>query len=300
MNNIICIDIGGTFMKYGMLNQSIEIIQKGKIPSDTSGTDKFLECIDQIVTPFLPECDGIAISMPGKINTEKGIAVTGGSFTSIDHFPIRSVLEEKYHIPVSVANDGKCAANAEVWLGALKDVPNGIVYILGTGIGGGIVIDHKVVAGSHFAAGEFSFCANNLNSAHNADNMIYRQISTISLLKNYESATGDAIDGFTFFQRLNSHEKTAEQLFEEFCTVTAAYLFDLQAILDVDRIAIGGGISAQPLLIRTVDEKLTSMYHMNLPLACEKPEITKCHFGNDANIIGALKYFMDSTEKIKC
>ena len=82
--------------------------------------------------------------MPGVIDSENGIALTGGALTYIQEEPVEKVLSEKYGVPVWIGNDAKCAGSAEVGYGALKDVQDSVAIILGTGIGGCLIKDKKV------------------------------------------------------------------------------------------------------------------------------------------------------------
>ncbi len=291
------LDMGGTFIKGAVMDERAQVLERNKVKSDCSGLNAMLNSLDEIITPVMGEAAGIAVSMPGRIDAERGIAETGGAFDFIRYLPMVSILEERYHLPVTIENDGKAAAIAESWMGALKDVPNGLVFIFGTGIGGGIILNHQVIRGSHFAAGELSLC---LVDAYAEDFDVYnltgRVSSTRGLLNLYRSMSGqeEETDGVTFFDRVNSGEETAVNTLRRFGRITANYIFNLQAVLDVDRVAVGGGISEQPVLLRVLNEELDRLYDQPRPLPCVRPELVKCRFGNDANLIGALKVLLDS------
>lgn len=120
---LIALDLGGTLTKCARMNENGEILQARKVPSATDHPKNLLASLDECVLPWLDGADGIAVSMPGKIDPARGIALTGGAFAWIENLPIGKLLSERYHLPVSVDNDGKCAAAAESWLGALQDVP---------------------------------------------------------------------------------------------------------------------------------------------------------------------------------
>ena len=83
--------------------------------------------------------------------------------------PFAALLEQQLGVPVTIANDGKCAAAAEAWTGSLAGVDNGLVLVLGTGIGGGIILNGKVYMGSHSAAGEVSNLVTELGSMEGDD-----------------------------------------------------------------------------------------------------------------------------------
>lgn len=293
--NIITLDIGGTFIKAAMMNEQAQILEQWKVPSPTTSLEAMLDALDTCIAPHLENANGIAISMPGRIDTEKGIAHTGGAFAFIRNLEIKKILEEKYNLPVAVDNDGKCAANAENWVGALKDANSGLVYVIGTGIGGGIVINHKVHRGFTYAAGELSCCLINKEGDATADNYIVQKISTATMLQGYTKAspTQDVIDGIEFFKRVHDGEKLANDVLNEFARLTANYFFDLQIVLDVEVIAIGGGISAQPILLEKIKGEVDKIWDTDYPLPCSKPKIVLCQYGNDANLIGAAKNWIE-------
>ncbi|MDO4465800.1 MAG: ROK family protein [Bacillota bacterium] len=293
---VLALDIGGTFIKCAIMNDKAELLKQWKVPSDTSGMDALMESLDSIIAPHIEEVAGVAISMPGKIDAKKGIAFTGGAFQFINNWKVAEELEAKYGKPVAVDNDGKCAANAEVWVGALKDVENGLVYVIGTGIGGGVVIDKKVHRGTHFAAGELSCCMTNIEQeGFTPFNFVATHFATPGLIRAYEMQSQEVgVDGVRFFKEVEAGNKIANEVLDKFAQATANYFYNLQVVLDVDRIAIGGGISAAPALIERIRQAYHKIYQMDFPLPCEEAEIVKCAFGNDANLIGAVKHFLDS------
>ncbi len=291
------LDMGGTFIKSAVMDEQAHILGRRRVKSDCSGPDAMLNSLDQIIGPMMGETAGIAVSMPGRIDVERGVAETGGAFDFIRNQPMTSLLEERYHLPVTIENDGKAAAIAESWMGALKDVSNGLVFILGTGIAGGIILNHQVYRGSHFAAGELSLClVDGYAEDFDVYNLTGRVSSTRGLLNLYRSMSGqeEETDGVTFFDRVNSGEEASVKTLSRFGRITANYIFNLQAVLDLERIAVGGGISEQPVLLKVLNEELDRLYDQPLPLPCVRPELVKCRFGNDANLVGALKVLLDS------
>lgn len=294
---IIALDLGGTFIKAAEMNEKAELLSQWKVKSPTKSLEDLLAALDECVLTHLEGAAGIAISMPGKIDVCRGIAHTGGAYHWIRDLEITRLLEDRYHVPVSVDNDGKCAANAEAWVGALQDVPNGLVYVIGTGIGGGIIINHQVVRGSHGAAGELSCCLTDLRADFGPGNFAAFSCSTHSILRQYQKKAGltEPVDGVAFFRLVHDGHELACQIFEDFCRFTANYFFTLQTVLDVDRIAIGGGISAEPVVVERIREEVHKIFsYEGFPLPQDEPEIVTCRFGNDANLIGAVRNFLDT------
>lgn len=282
------------------MSEEAEFLRQWSIPSEKTGLDGFLKMLDEIIVPNRENLAGIAISMPGMIDSKNGIVVAAGSFPFLRDVPLRHILEERYGIPTFIANDSRCAALAECWKGSMQNVQNGLVYVIGTAIGGGIIVNGEVVTGPHCLAGELSNCLRNLNCpGFSKDNIAAQKGGTYAMLRDYQNRIGEAqpVDGKIFFSRVSSGEQEALAVFEEFCKFTASFFFTLQMVLDCERIAIGGGISAQPVVVDGIRKELDRLYadlRQGPNAVFPIPEVVCCYFGNDANLIGVLKYFLNS------
>ena len=148
----LAIDVGGTAIKY-LLTDKTAKINKINIMKTNRDKGELFNSLDEIIAPNVNDIDGIALSFPGKINAEKGIAHTAGAFKWIDDLSLKSILEEEYSKPVWIENDGKCGALAEFWKGNLSDVKNGVYIGLGTEIAGGIILEGKLYRGSFGSSG---------------------------------------------------------------------------------------------------------------------------------------------------
>lgn len=299
---LIALDLGGTLIKCARMNEYGQILESRKVPSATDNLENLLQSLDECVLPWQEKADGIAVSMPGRIDASRGIALTGGAFSWIENLPMGQILSERYHLPVSVDNDGKCAAAAESWLGALQDVPNGLVYVIGTGIGGGIILNHSLLRGSHMSAGELSFALANLHAPLSLDNLTTLHAATgLGLLRKFTEATGETVDGIEFFRRVKAGNTEAIVQFDRFCDFTARFFYTLQAVLDLDCIAVGGGISAEPMVLEGIRSAVRRLFANPLPqpIPVSEPKIVKCAFGNDANLIGAVKNFLDTKQNMR-
>ena len=136
----LAIDVGGTAIKYTLTDRNAKTIKINEIKTIRK-PKKLFESFDEIIRPHLNQIAGIALSFPGKINAEHGIVNKVATFDWICDMPLKSILEEKYKKPVWIENDGKCAALAELWMGNLSDVKNGVVIGLGTEIASRIIIN---------------------------------------------------------------------------------------------------------------------------------------------------------------
>lgn len=298
MSNYLVFDWGGTFMKYALMNENSEIMEKGKeaSPKKTDTLEHFLDVLDQVVGKY---CDisGIAISSPGIIDSNKGIIHVVGVFPYLQELNLTDLLSERYGVPVSIENDGKAAALAEVWKGNLSDVKDGAVFLIGTSIGGGIVLDGKLRRGKDFFAGEYSsMCINTAEPFSKESYMA--QLGTSGLCHRVMGymELDEEIDGEQAFTYINEGNENACRALKNYTDALAIQLFNINVLLDLDRIVIGGGISQQPLLLEYLKESIADIpkYHPDflsgtqLPL----PVVDTCRFYNDANMIGALYHML--------
>lgn len=153
----LVIDIGGSFIKYALMDEAYYVMMTDQLPTPKEGRDELVEALGKLYDRFAGEIDGMAIAAPGIIDSRKGYFYTGGALRYNEGFAMKEALLKRCPTKIHIENDGKCAAMAEAELGCLSDVENGVVLVLGTMIGGGIIKDGKLYKGSHFSAGEVSF-----------------------------------------------------------------------------------------------------------------------------------------------
>lgn len=263
--NYLSIDIGGTNVKYAELNNAGNIIEQGKIKT-SHDKEQFLKNIDQIVEKYVKkEIKGIAFCAPGKIAHTK--IHFGGALPFLDGIDF-AVRYKKYDIPVTVINDGKASVLAENWLGSLKDMQNCAAITLGTGVGGGIIVNGKLLNGAHFQAGELSFLQLNMKEPV-FDGFAGGYASAVQMIRNVNEAIEND---------------------DEYCKRIAAIIIDIQAVVDLDAIAIGGGISAQPIVVQGINQAYDKVLADNelIRKTFTRPKIVEAKFKNGANLYGAL------------
>lgn len=308
MENYLVFDLGGTAIKYALIDSAYNILEQGKAPSPTQNLEELLAALQGIGSQFTGRYHSVAMSMPGRIDTQNGIAHTGGSFTFIHDCPFAAAVEKRLGAPVTIANDGKCAANAELIGGAFADVDNGAVIVLGTGTGGGIVLNGKVWMGSTFAAAEFSAMATDFKNIHkgihgfndpNSASMWAIHASASGLIGNYMRLKGlpmeQRVDGIGVFNAYDAGDPAAQEALKELGRSVAAGIYTIQAVLDLQRYAIGGGISARREVTDTIRESLDALYTAVPFTPFGKPEVVTCHYRNDANLFGALRFHLSRT-----
>lgn len=297
MDRYLTIDVGGTNIKYAVMTEELEFLEKGEIVTPRESLEDFEDAIVGIYEKFKDmDVKALCMSAPGRIDSQKGYFYTSGALGYINGVNLAEKLKDRIPVPFTVENDAKAAALAELWKGSMKGYNSGSVITLGTGIGGSLIMNGKLVRGETFAAGEFSGISSAWGSRYSKQNIWARCASTTALVGMYAMKKGvdfSAVDGRIFFEAANNGEEDALEVLSDFCDSVICGIMSLQLILDVQRYAIGGGISRQPILIETLQRKLDELYdEFQGRMAASKPEITACAFGNDANMIGALYHFL--------
>lgn len=291
MRNYLSIDIGGTAIKYGLIDHSGNLIKKNAVDTPQNLAE-FKQSIIKIISRHKNEIYGVAFSVPGKVDSKRGIVYFGGSLPFLNGFNFEEfVHEEVAVIPVGVENDGKAAALAEIWLGNLKDINDAAAIILGTGVGGGIVINGNLLPGSHFQAGELSFMMSNFEHV-GYEELVGMTLSAVKMIEKIavKKNLPDKKDGRAVFTLINEGDTEAVQILREYCKKIALLIINIQTVIDVTDFVIGGGISSQPILIDTINEEYKKILN-KLPLLEETltmPRIQKAKFENSANLYGAL------------
>lgn len=290
---ILTIDIGGTFIKYALMNEEMEIMNKGKVATPTTCREDLIETIGQIYDD-MKDINGIAISMPGIIDSDNGYCAMGGALKYNDDFYLRHALYKRCPVHIHIENDAKCAAMAEAAAGSLKDVNDGFVLIFGTMIGGAMIKDHILHKGKHFSAGEVSYITTTRDGVPTVDNVWGNRCGTPYLCKLYaekKEIDVNDVDGIKVFSDVNSNDEDAIECLQKFTKEIAVQLFNIQTILDPEKIAIGGGISVQPVFIEFIKSHLKEMY-ASCPYDVPHAQVVTCKFFNDANLYGALQCFL--------
>ena len=301
MAQYLVLDIGGTFIKYAIMDENATFLKQGKVPAVTLSEEKMLASLEELHKEVGDDYEGVAISMPGRIDTEKGWAYTGGAFTWLHDYPAAEKYGAIFGKPTTIANDGKCAALAELRDGALRGCRNASVYIIGTGVGGGLIINGEILNGSHFTAGEFSFLRLTNTDWHDPGTTAGMVCSTTGLLdlnrRFVDFSTDPLITGRQFFEKVNAGDGMSLKILRRFCMQVAMQIANLTILLDLEKVAVGGGISSQPILIETIRDCLDEIYSDPGPYfdpALPKTEIVRCRYGSEANLVGAYFNYVET------
>lgn len=290
---ILVVDIGGTFIKYACMTENMDILGRGKVRTPQNSREELIETIGKIYDD-MPQVEGIAISLPGIIDSEKGYCAMGGALRYNNEFYLRESLYQRCPVKIYMENDAKCAAMAEAAVGSLQDVEDGFVLIFGTMIGGAFIKAHRLHRGKHFSAGEVSYIGTLREGMPTFNNVWGNRCGTSGLCRLYaqkKNLNPETVDGMLVFDGVNRQETQALEALEEFTKEIAVQIFNIQTILDPERFAIGGGISAQPVFLEYIQKNLEELY-TQCPYDVPHAEVVACKFQNDANLVGALQCFL--------
>ncbi len=299
MKTYLVIDVGGTAIKYARMNEQAKILSKGEIATPHTSLDDFVDAIANLYKQN-NDVDGIAMSAPGRIDAETGYMYTGGAIEFNREVAMSDLIRAKVGVEVTIDNDAKCAANAEVWKGSLKDVKCGMVLTIGTGIGGAVIIDGRVHRGHNFTSGEVSFLPVTLLPDGHPLKIWAMINSTGNLIENYAKVKNldvSDVNGKIFFDAIQDKDVEAIKILDDFAESFAIGLFTIQTLIDTETIAIGGGISAQPILIETLNKKTDELFESLNWAPQKRMNIVPCQFGNDSNLIGALYHHLNTIHK---
>lgn len=286
----LVLDVGGSAIKYALMNDELEMLEKGKVPTPRDSLESFKQAVKNIYDQYQIRVDGIAMSLPGLINRHTQKVQVPGALEYNLGVDIESELKSVTTSRLTIENDAKCAALCEVVYGSLKGTEVGSVCIIGTGIGGGVTIGDKVFAGTHGFAGEFSYLSCDWTKQNGFDRKWGFDCSAFKLFSMIARAVGEDpkdIDGYRAFEYCNQGNEKALEALQSYCDLLAMGLFNIQATVDPDKIAIGGGISQQPILHEYIQKSLDVLYE-KMPIPIPRVKIVPCTYYNDSNLIGAL------------
>ena len=303
------IDIGGTAVKIGIVSE------KGKILTSSSfdvAFDKYetpiIETVKKGIDIFLnynkidPNMlSGIGVSATGQVDSNIGSIVgVGGNIKNWCGTEIKKEIESIYNIKTTVVNDANCMVIGEQWIGKAKGFKNIIGITIGTGVGGGIVVDSKVLLGRIGIAGELGhFSINSQGKKCTCGNLgCYEQYASMTALVNmvkekYEKLIGievskEEINGKLIFQELEKGNPDVQAIVNEWIENIGKGLVSLTHIFNPEIILIGGGVSKQEkLLIEPLRKYVLSntMSKFASDLKIESAEL-----GNNAGLVGGVYY----------
>lgn len=307
-NYIYGIDIGGTTVKMGLFDAEGEMLDKWEIV--TRKEDQGSQILPDIAQSIKEKNEekgiatedilGIGMGVPGPV-TEDGVVLKCANLG----WGILSVAEEVQKLTgvatVKVGNDANVAALGEQWKGGGRGFNSIVMVTLGTGVGGGIVMDGKIVTGSRGAAGEIGHITLNLNETRVCG------CGKKGCLEQYASATGvmraarervantdqpsmlrdyDEITGKEIFDAYKAGDAMATEVVEEFAEYLGLGLANVAQVMDPEAFVIGGGLSKNGPVVAEITR---NCYEKHVMFALKEKEFRLAELGNDAGMYGAVR-----------
>lgn len=291
----LAIDIGGSAIKAGIVTSEGALIHKTSVPTPITQYEDLYNTLEDIVKWAMDhsQIQGIALSQPCVTDSKTGEALSEGALIYIRDTNPAKDLGLRFNLPYAAENDGNCAALAEVWMGQAKDVNDMALVVCGTGIGGAVVIDRKIISGYKKFAGEFGMFILGENEMHKP--MSWSEMgSTLALVLDYARQTGDSpteLNGIAIFERAALGDEIAQSCIDRFFKVFAYGLHNIQHVYDPERIILGGAISTRTDFITRLEVALDALY-VQIPLLLSRPNLAVCACGADANLIGAVYHLV--------
>lgn len=305
------VDVGGTTVKLGFFDEEGNLLEKWEIPTRTEDHGKNI--LPDVAASILDkmkerevsreEIAGVGIGAPGPIDA-KGtvyVAVNLGWGT----FSLKNELQSLLNLPVEAGNDANVAALGEMWKGGGQGYSNVVAVTLGTGVGGGIIINGKIVTGAHGAAGEIGHanvepyeeavcnCGNHgcLEQMASATGIV--RLARIELEKSPDASVlrDGELSAKSIFDAFKAGDSLAAKIVDRFAEYLGHAMAFMSAVVDPEVFVIGGGVSkAGEVLVESVKK----YYQRDAFTACKDTPIVLAKLGNDAGIYGAAKLALEA------
>lgn len=311
MKYTIGVDIGGTNIVVGLVDENYKIIIKESFKTNAPRSAE--EICDDIISTYkriaekaninLCELKQIGIACPGIIKNGVVVSATNLKF---DNVPIKNIIEEKTNLHCEVCNDANAVALAEYIVSGDKDIHSLVAVTIGTGIGGGIVIDGKIIDGFNGAGAELGHITvekDGRKCACGSKGCLETYCSASALVKETKKAMIDhpdsklweicnninSVDGKTVFKASELGDKVSAEVLETFLNYLSIGVINMITLLQPEILVIGGGMSKEKDALIEPLKKLVTENSLTKNLA-EKTTIKTAVLFNDAGIVGAAAY----------
>lgn len=310
MGKYIGIDIGGTTIKLAFIDKAGEILEKWQIPTNTAANGKFIPneiaaaILSEMAAKGIDKTDflGIGAGVPGPVR--EGTVLRAVNLGWKD-FPLKDLLEEQLQLPVTLLNDANAAALGELWKGSESDVESALFITLGTGVGGGIIVNQQIINGSNASGGEIGHipvdaleqrqcgCGNiNCLECYASANGL---LQTMQNMLKQEGATYEVKDTKQLFSLLHKGNGTAEKALMQTVEHLAKAIAGILNTIDPQEVIIGGGLSeAGDSLLVPLKEAIN---RYAFPQIRNSFVFRKAALGNDAGVYGAAYQILKSVQE---
>ncbi|MCM8607254.1 MULTISPECIES: ROK family protein [Lactiplantibacillus] len=291
MTMYIGIDIGGTSIKCGLVDGNGHISRKVTRTTATTKSDIMADLVAMVQELQTDgPVAGIGVSMPGVVQSD-GFLTTAGAVTAFEQINLRDELQAQTKLPVIIENDANAAAIAEQWLGVAQNVPNYLSLVLGTGVGGALIINNQVYRGAHARSGEFGWMVVDDDDIDiEMGTLNFRGATVIGLIRRYNQFSTDTVnDAREIFKRAAAGETLAEHVFHSYYYSLAKGIINLMVAFDPEIVVIGGGISANETFMTNLNATIADLHaNHNSIKQLKLAPVVPARLRNDAGMIGAV------------
>lgn len=292
------VDIGGTTVKLGLVSREGELLDKREFPTfrDVGATfDDIADHMRQVMSEF-PDCTcvGAGVGVPGPIVNQS--TVTHCANLGWRNLNVAQELSSRANVPVRVANDANLAALGECWQGGGKGCRNLVLFTVGTGVGGGIICDGRIVAGATGGGGEVGHmpvpfhsdwqcgCGKKgcLEVTASATGII-RAAKAFSPFKEMEKVTAKDV-----YDAAAAGDENAQAVVNEAADALGYAAATVSCIVNPEVILLGGGVSAAG---RALLDPVEASFKVNVLDACSDVRFAQAQLGNNAGIFGGAALF---------
>lgn len=286
---VIIIDIGGTTIKYGVIDPKTEEYQLlGELPTGTEQADFRMEKrLEKVIAAVEKdyELEGIAISTAGVVDSETGkIVYANENIPNYKGTHLKEILEEQYKIPVTVENDVNAALLGELNYGELKNIHSALMLTIGTGVGGALYLNDEIYHGFSHSGGEVGYALMNGQN-------IERTASARALVKRVSQQVDAEVDGRWIFEQAIEHQhpiaiKEIDFMISEIMHLVSNYV----ALMNPEVVIFGGGIMEQVEYLKPRMVEKFQEINAN-QLVVDNTKIEFASLGNKAGMLGAYAHF---------
>ncbi|MFQ9614252.1 MAG: ROK family protein [Clostridium butyricum] len=290
MKFYVSIDIGGTSIKHGILDENIKFITSGEIATEAQkGGKNILEKVINIVSEYKKEytLSGICISTAGMVDCEKGEIIHASDLIpNYTGTQIKKTLEDIFSIPCEVENDVNCAGLAEYFSGSAKGSSISLCLTIGTGIGGSIIINDRVFHGFSGSACEVGYM-NMFKSKFEDLGATSILVKKVAKLKN---CSENHIDGKLIFEMAKNNDEDCIKAIDEMVDVLGMGIANICYVINQEVVVLGGGIMAQKDYL--YDKIRLSLDKYLIPTISSKTKLEFAKNQNKAGMLGAYYNFI--------
>lgn len=277
--NYLAFDVGGTTIKYSVINEDLEILRYGKFDTKKNIDNHILKTLEEVTMSIQKEIElcGIGVSTAGIVGKDGSIQYAGPTIPNYINTPIKSALSSRSKTPVSVINDVDAALLGEVYARNL-DQEDVYCIALGTGIGGAHYRYGELIGGAHGKSNSIGYSLFDIKTGTNYE----QRASTLTLearLAEYNTTVVEA------FEKAKQNQMPFIDIIKAWVKEVARGLAEIIVLFDPNYIVIGGAVSAQgDYLLGLLNETLTNL----LPLNFNQTKLSTAKQGNNAQLIGAI------------